>query len=397
VLHFVPRATPRDPARRLASLGRLLLSWALPRLSSSREVLIMSLHPYSAPTRARRRGLAVALTVFASACSTTATPLGESASFDDGASDEEDGTGGATESDDRGDDDDGVGTTGGGDSDDDDGTSDGAPEPEPGLYPECPRPLPPHWLFCADFEDENALTETFFEYQDADGAFVPVEGDAASGLRSMEATYREGVEGAGWLSVAFGRNPIVVGAAPHYAPDSDFNSIFWRFRVRMEPGWPDIGPHHLSRVSAFAAEDWLQAMAARLRSDGDGVVLVADPASCVSDDAVACGAYEDVDVEKPLGELAGSYPLFSSAASGEWHCVEAHVQLNEVGVPNGVLRFWVDGQLQNENFALDWRGSWEGYGLNLVTVDNRWIGGAPKELRRRIDDLVIATDQIGCD
>jgi hypothetical protein len=256
--------------------------------------------------------------------------------------------------------------------------------------------LPPEWVFCADFEDVTDLAETFFEYQDADGAFVPVEGDAASGLRSMEATYAEGVEGAGWLSVAFGRNPIVFGAAPHYAEGSDFQEIYWRLRVRTEPGWPDIGPRHLSRAAAFAAEDWLQAMSARLRSEGDGTVLVADPTSCVAGDTVACSAYEDAS-ERSLGALAGAFPLFSSKESGEWHCVEAHVVLNTPGLADGVLEFWIDDELQNTRSDLDWRGSWTGFGLNLVTIENRWTGGAPKELRRRVDDLVISTAPIGCD
>ncbi|HET6583311.1 MAG TPA: hypothetical protein VFG69_07685 [Nannocystaceae bacterium] len=333
------------------------------------------------------------------ACSTTAgVPLSESATHDDdGAStyDDEDGDDG--QGDDRGEE------TGGGPGDDSgvppdvgDGT-DGAVDPEPGIHPECPRPLPPEWVFCADFEDAADPSETFFEYEDADGAFVPVEGGAASGLRSMEATYHEGVESAGWLSVAFGRNPIVFGAAPQYADGTDFAEIYWRLRVKMEAGWPDVGPHHLSRVSAFAAEDWLQAMTARLRSDGDGVLLVADPSSCVNGDQVACSAYEDVDVEKSLGALAGAFPLFSAAESGEWHCIEAHVRLNTPSVPDGVLEFWIDGELQNQSTELDWRGSWAGYGLNLVTIDNRWTGGAPKELRRRVDDLVIATQPIGCE
>lgn len=360
----------------------------------------MKLNPILAPSRARRAaGLSAIITLLAvAACSTTAgAPLTESDAADDAGSTYDDDDGDDGQADDRGDESDGAANDDSGAQPDvGDGTDTGLP-PEPGIYPECPRPLPPEWVFCSDFEDEADPSETFFEYQDADGAFVPVKGDAASGLRSMEATYHEGVEGAGWLSVAFGRNPIVFGAAPQYADGTDFDSIYWRMRVKMEAGWPDIGPHHLSRVSAFAAEDWLQAMAARLRSDGDGILLVADPASCVNGDQVACSAYEDVDVEKSLGALAGAFPLFSSAESGQWHCVEAYVKLNTPNLQDGELRFWIDGELQNERMDLDWRGAWEGYGLNLVTIDNRWTGGAPKELRRRVDDLVISTAPIGCE
>jgi len=343
---------------------------------------------------------ALATVLGVAACSTTAAePLTDTGIVDDGEAEEDEGDEGdegGGSSGDRGDDD---GTDDG--PPPDAGTSDGGVQPEPGLHPPCPRPLPPEWVFCTDFEATEELGhdlgDVFFEYQDADDAFVPVEGGAASGLRSMQASYREGFEDAGWLSVAFGRNPIVFGAAPQYAGDSDFPSIYWRLRVKMEHGWPDIGPHHLSRITAFAGEDWLQAMAARLRSDGDGVVLVADPTSCVNGDSVACSAYEDVEVEKSLGALAGAFPLFSSQESGEWHCVEAHVALNTPGLTDGVFEFWVDGEMQNARYDLDWRGSWQGYGLNLVTVENRWVGGAPKNLTRWIDDLVISTAPIGCD
>ncbi len=363
----------------------------------------MTLIPSLAPSGARRIcGLLAPIPALVlAACSTTAEPLSESASLDDAASDEDDDDGEETgDADDRGDDGyDDDGTEGDDGAELDLGSSDSGGVPEPGMFPPCPRPLPAAWVFCADFEEEEAdLAETFFEYQDAEGAFVPVDGDAASGVRSMEATYKEGVEDAGWLSVAFGRNPIVFGAAPQYAEGSDFQSIYWRVRVKMEAGWPDIGPHHLSRVSAFAAEDWLQAMAARLHSAGEGVTLVADPTSCVSDDQVACSAYEDVDVEQSLGALAGAFPLFSQKQSGEWHCVEAHVQLNTPNAPpDGQLEFWIDGELQNAAYELDWRGNWTGYGLNLVTIENRWPGGAPLELHRKIDDLVISTERIGCD
>lgn len=362
----------------------------------------MTLIPSSAPPGGRRaRGtLAPIAALVLAACSTTAEPLSESGSLDGVASDgESDDDGEETGDDDRADDDEDADEEDGDDGVEPDlGTSDTGPAPEPGMYPPCPRPLPPSWVFCADFEEEADLAETFFEYQDADGAFVPVEGDAASGLHSMEATYREGVEGAGWLSVAFGRNPIVFGAAPQYSEGTDFQSIYWRVRVKMDDGWPDLGPHHLSRVAAFAAEDWLQAMAARLRSAGDGVTLVADPTSCVSDDEVACSAYEDIDVEQSLGALAGAFPLFSKKESGEWHCVEAHVQLNTPGAADGQFEFWIDGELQNASYELDWRGNWTGYGLNLVTIENRWLGGAPAgDLRRKIDDLVISTDPIGCE
>jgi hypothetical protein len=261
----------------------------------------------------------------------------------------------------------------------------------------CPHPLPDAWVFCEDFETMANPAATFFEYQDADGAFVLDEGDAASGVRAMKARYAEGVEGAGWLSVAFGRNPIVYGNTPQASADRDFQSIYWRVRVKMEEGWPDVGPGQLTSATAFASENWQQALVARLRSDGEDPTLLAEPISCIVDGAVACEAFEDADRQKDLGELVGPTPLFSADASGSWHCVEAHVALNTPGAVDGTFEFWIDGELQNESHALDWRGSWTEYGINLVTVQNLWPGGAPMDLERWFDDLVISTEPIGCD
>ena len=171
------------------------------------------------------------------------------------------------------------GTTGGSEGGESSGSNSTGAEPIPGDAQTCPADLPEGWLFCEDFEHLTDPAAAFFEYQGGDGAFVLDEGGAASGLRAMKATYAEGIEGAGWLSVAFGRNPIVYGNSPQVAGDGDFESIYWRVRVKMEEGWPSVGPGQLTSASSFASADWQQALVARLRSDGNDVVLLAEPIS----------------------------------------------------------------------------------------------------------------------
>lgn len=343
--------------------------------------------------------LAVPLLLLATACSTPAIEGVTSVDLEGGDSSEvssggaeETGQGEVGETSDPG------GTTGDEPHEESssDGGDSGAP-PVPGEAKPCPDDLPESWLFCEDFEAITDPAATFFEYQDADGAFVLDESGGASGVRAMKATYTEGNEGAGWLSVAFGANPIVYGNSPQVAGDQNFQSIYWRLRVKMEDGWPDVGPGQLTSATSFASADWQQALVARLRSDGDDVVLLAEPISCIEGGAIACAGFDDVGRQKELGGLAGAMPLFSAEQSGKWHCVEAHVALNNPGVPDGVFEFWVDGELQNESHELDWRGTWVDYGINLVTVQNLWHGGAPKQLSRWIDDLVISTEPIGCD
>ncbi|MBC8073563.1 MAG: hypothetical protein IAG13_34900 [Deltaproteobacteria bacterium] len=337
------------------------------------------------------------LVLLAAACSSPAVDGGLTLDVPLGSSDDS-SEGDAPEGDTGGFDPSGPAETSTGGAQEETGVDDSdAGMPSPGAHALCPDALPEAWLFCEDFEDLTDPAATFFEYQDADGAFVLDEGDAASGVRTMKASYVEGVEGAGWLSVAFGRNPIVYGNSPQASADVDFQSIYWRVRVKMQEGWPDVGPGELTSATAFASKEWQQALVARLRSDGDAAVLLAEPFSCIVGDALACEGFDDADRQQQLGGLLGATPLFSADASGSWHCVEAHVALNTPGLADGTFEFWIDDELQNESHTLDWRGSWNEYGINLVTVENLWPGGAPTDLERWFDDLVISTEPIGCD
>ena len=94
--------------------------------------------------------------------------------------------------------------------------------------------------------------------------------------------------------------------------------------------------------------------------------------------------------------MAGRTALFSAEQAGEWRCVEAHVKLNTPGIADGLFEFWVDGNLEASTGAVDWRGEWSEFGMNLLTLENFWVGGAPADLDRWFDDLVIATSPIGC-
>ncbi len=274
-----------------------------------------------------------------------------------------------------------------------DGGDDGAPEMKAG----CPADLPDGWIFCEDFESVADPIERFFEYADADGRFRLVDGMGASGSRSMESTYAEGQEGAGLLIVSFGQSPLDHGIRPAYAPQDDFDEVYWRFRVRMELGWPDVGPGRLSRAMSFAAEDWSEAFVAHVASAGDATTLAVTPQTCVAAGDVTCQGYDDAAGLESIGGLVGATELFSSPASGQWHCVEVHMRLNTPGKADGALEFWVDDVHEASTDALDWRGEWQDYGINAVAIENLWPGGAPQGLTRWIDDIVVSTQPIGCE
>ena len=346
--------------------------------------------------------------VMAAACSDTS----ESADRSSAGSDADDGIGegagstggGAADSDgytgdpfgSTGYDDDNEGDTDGGDESSGGDSGGEVPPPEAGPHPPCPDPLPEGWLFCEDFEGLADPTTVFFDYVDSDGNFVPVFDGGASGIGAMRAHYREGVEGAGFMSVSFGANPINTTGRPGYSNDSNFDEIYWRFRVKTQPGWPDVGPHNLTRLSAFAQSDWGQAVVASLASRGDDVMLEGTASSCVYDGQVACAGVDDTESLEPLSTLTGTTPVFSSERAGKWQCIEARVKLNAPGDSDGVFQLWVDGRLEGDRSGLDWRGSWSEFGLNLLSIENLWVGGAPADLDRWFDDLVISTHPIGC-
>jgi len=283
----------------------------------------------------------------------------------------------------------GYGSTGG-----DPGDSQSVPEAGP--YSLCPDKLPEGWIFCEDFEAVGNPSEVFFDYVDAEGNFVPSNDGGASGVGSMKAHYREGVEGAGFMSVSFGNNPINTAGRPGYRDGDKFDEVYWRFRVKMQSGWPDAGPYNLSRISAFAQSDWGEALVASLASDDADVNLRASAASCVQNNEVECQGI-DGDALVPLGTLSGSTPVFSAERAGQWQCVEAHIKLNTPGEADGMFEFWVDGELEAGRTGMDWRGTWEEFGLNLLSIENFWVGGAPADLDRWFDDIVISADPIGCE
>jgi hypothetical protein len=295
-----------------------------------------------------------------------------------------------------------AGSSGGGDPTDGSGeTGEGEPLPPPpgdddGTFAGCPAALPEGWVFCEDFEVIADPREVVLDYQDGGGAFVLVDGIGASGSRSMEVSYRPNLEGSGWMVLSFGATPIAIDGRPTYAPEASFQEVYWRMRVKSEPGWPDLGPGQLTRTVSFASDDWSEAVVAHLRSAGSDVYMEAVPVTCVSGTDVACAGYDDEASLEPLGAMVGPTPIFSEALSGQWHCVEGHLRLNTLGAADGALELWIDDELQASRSDLDLRGSWDAYGINALVIENLWPGGAPLPLRRWIDDVVISSAPIGC-
>lgn len=262
------------------------------------------------------------------------------------------------------------------------------------LVNECASPKA-GWIFCDDF-DANRLNQ-YFEYDNANGSFIRQTNVGVNGSGAMKAQFAAGQQNAGSLKLAFGRTPdsyfrSVAGSSTNY------REVYWRVYVMNEAGWTGGGGDKLSRGVVFAGSNWSEAAVGHVWSGGPSHnYLALDPASGTSTNgSVQTRRYNDFDNMRWLGARTGTTPLFSSANAGKWRCVETRMRLNDAGRSNGTFELWVDGKLETQATNLNWVGSYNGYGINALFLENFWNAGSPRAQARYFDNLVVSTQPIGC-
>jgi len=254
----------------------------------------------------------------------------------------------------------------------------------------------PEWIWCDDFEDSSKLSK-YFEYNNDNGEFIPVQGVGLGGSKGMRARWQAGEVDAGNLKISFGRIPNSY-MQKGIRPNEDFREIYFRFYLKMQPGW-EGNPHKLARTTIFySPNDWSQAMIAHLwEGSNNGNNLGVDPVRCVgTDNKPKCHGYNDFSNMDWLGHKEGATQIFDTSNSGKWFCVEAHVKLNDPGKSNGVQEFWINGNLDARSDNLNFVRNYTDYGINAAFFENYWGGGSPKIQDRYFDNLVISTQRIGC-
>jgi len=218
--------------------------------------------------------------------------------------------------------------------------------------PDQPQAASAAVIFQEDFDRLPEWRTRFFEYVPEKESFVWA---SEAGLHggAMRCQFERGQVSAGSLKVLFGRNPFSRGLRR----DEDFREIYWRVYVRHEAGW-EGNPAKLARATCLAGRDWSQGMIAHVWG-GKGNALCIDPATGIRESRKVTTAYNDFPNLKWLGLRQGQTPIFSSAESGRWVCIESHVKLNTPGKQDGVFELWVDGKLEAARNDLDWHGSWD--------------------------------------
>ncbi len=265
----------------------------------------------------------------------------------------------------------------------------------------CPM-APAGTLWCDDFEDTIPLTQKYFEYDNDNGDFIRIDGVGRGGGRAMRVLFQAGEVSAGNLNKSFGRTPSAYIGKNSVNPTLNYNEIYWRMDVRLQPGWIGGGGDKLSRATSFANANWAQGMIAHLWSGGtNNNYLGMDPASGIDVNGnLVSTKYNDFDNLRWLGFKAGNIPMFSSSNAGNWYCVEGHAKLNTPGQSDGIFEFWINDTLQKGSYYLNWHGNSNNdttkYMINTLMFQNYWNAGSPQLQSRYFDNIVISTKRIGC-
>lgn len=254
----------------------------------------------------------------------------------------------------------------------------------------------PAWLWCDDFERDSALEAHYFEVNRA-GGLMGVSGEASfGGDNALRSEWTPGESTFGDVKLSFGRTPV----SPQLTPSVDYDEIYWRFYTMADSRWS--GPaNKTSRITMFTQSNWSQGMIGHLwMGVDDSLALSIDPASGIgqnpSDNTVLTQGYNDFSNLRWLGLRTGRTEIFSTPFREQWVCVETRVKLNTPGSADGVFEFWVDGELEASREDLNWRSSFEGYGLNAIFLENYRGGGPSQNQARYFDNFVVSTERIGC-
>lgn len=266
----------------------------------------------------------------------------------------------------------------------------------------CSKLNQPGLIFCDDFESVDPLTDRYFEVNNNNGEFGQVIGVGRGGSSGVQGTWQAEEVSAGGLLKSFGRTPSNYIGNHAAMPDSTFMEIYWKLDVRHQEGWQGNGPAKLCRALTMANANWATGAMAHLWTGGpNDQYLGMDPASGIDVAGnLVTTKYNDFANMRWLGWKYGTTPMFADQESGKWFCVEGHVKLNTPGEADGVFEFWINDTLQAGKYNLNWHGNWNAnpnnYGINALFINNYWNAGSPVEQKRYFDNVVIATERIGC-
>lgn len=258
---------------------------------------------------------------------------------------------------------------------------------------ECSSPQPA-WIWCDDFEQDRL--SRYFEMDNGGGGFGRVNGVGRNGSPGVRIRFTSGQVEGGNLKLAFGRTPNAY-FRPVDAGTANYREVYWRMYVRAQSGWQGGAGWKWTRAIVFANANWAEAAIGHVSSFWDNPFYTNGPVRGTDDAGnLRTTRYNDFDNFVYLGQVDGVTPLFATNRAGTWYCIEAHMRLNDAGQSNGILEFWVDGNLEARQTSLNFLGSFNAYGINSIFFENYWNGGSPQTQERYWDNIVVSTQRIGC-
>ncbi len=254
---------------------------------------------------------------------------------------------------------------------------------------QSPEPicLRPSTVVCEDFEKPDR--SGWGDYKNA--AFYVEDDVSYSGDQSMRQYYDRGQAAAGWLAWHFGDHPD-----SRVRKDARFDEIYFRFYHRFQRNWPKQFPPKMARVRSryekgellYAWEEQLM-ISARL----PGGTAISIPISGLAKPA---GATHQGDGKLRWLERE-ELDLRFEQHIGEWVAIEMRVKLNTPGQNDGRITYWVNGKPALDRPSENLRGAYTATTINEAVLEAYWSGGAPRnELMRWFDNVVIATEPVGC-
>jgi hypothetical protein len=277
-------------------------------------------------------------------------------------------------------------------------TTTGEPADELG----CPVAAPGSWIACEDFDAiDDAPTQLSQWNVNGDG-FAVEPGLGVFGSQALRVRLQPGIMFGGWVTLRFGEGP---DAPSIDAPDGRWDELWLRYRLRTGDDWPgrqigDVGEMIAMNGANSGPEgredNW--AIAADLNLQGDGAMHIRSVGwSCIVDGEIQCDGTNDwAGALSQLWDAYGATPVFDAAHAGTWQCFEAHMRLDDPGAGNGEAHVWVDGVQEIERLDVHWRETWDDFGINAVRFTN-YAEPVDAPLDFFIDDVVVATERIGCE
>jgi hypothetical protein len=282
---------------------------------------------------------------------------------------------------------------------------------------------PPEWVFCDDFEssDDQDGNLGLWDDQGLTPSNLILTSDPAvvhAGQRSLSITAHQGADTGG-------------GPAKWFLPGYD--EVYVRFWARFDPNYNYT--HHLVFVGANeASNQWAAFGTAGCRPSGTnffttsiepfgengqnpppgawGMYSYSVDMAC--DSGANCANYADpqaicdgcADKGSPCSNglecCWGANNISAPPAIsqlGAWVCVEARIQANTGGRPNGSQTLWVDGTQAGEWTGIRWRTDdalkINSLGLWHYVTDDVYAEGQTEQTIW-FDDVVVSTSPIGC-